>query len=252
MSNINVIAGTLKGIKDTKTKSGKDTVIVDLLVKRWDRDAAKEIEEAKSIFYFGKAADEAKKKANLVGKPVMVTVEIVDGKEFGSLPPKAFALIEIPAYEKESASEAEKKAFAKALDVLKRLEILPEEYEGTPVETLELIQQGYSVGDRPDEVKDFLAAAYKVVATKTYHYLGTVVKKYENPSDVTVSVKLPAKPGEDGEWAAFRFIGEKSLKTSKAVREGDVVHFVLSDKFVSLKGNTSFRVLNFRALSKKA
>lgn len=252
MSNINVITGTLKTVKGTQTKNGKDATIVELLIKRWDRDAAKEVEEAKSIFYFGKAAEDAKKKTSLVGRPVMVTVEVVDGKEFGSLPPKALAFVELPAYEKENATVADKKAFSKALDVLKRLEILPEEYEGTPVETLELIKQGYSIGDRPDEVKDFLKAAYKVVATKTYHYLGTVAKKFENQNDVSVSVKLPAKPDEDGEWVALRFTGEKGLKTSKAIREGDVVHFILGDKYVSLKGNTSFRVLNFKVLSKKS
>ncbi|MBR2301773.1 MAG: hypothetical protein IKA41_07495, partial [Bacteroidaceae bacterium] len=67
MSNINVITGTLKAVKDTKTKNGKDATIVELLIKRWDRDAAKEVEEAKSIFYFGKAAEDAKKKTSLVG-----------------------------------------------------------------------------------------------------------------------------------------------------------------------------------------
>lgn len=234
--------GILKGIKEVKTKNNKDSVVVEILTKTWDKAKAKEIENIESVFYFGKASERALKKTHLVGSPVILSVS-EDGR-YGQAEPKGMALIEEPAKEKTGVSDEDMNAFNEALEGLKKAEILPEEYEGSPLDVVELIQQAYSQGKRPEEVQAFLKASYKVVESKKYHYLGQAKKKYKNEEKgtVTISVKLPAKPEEEGEWASLTL----DEKRASAIKEGETFYAVLGNRFLSDTGRTYFRVLSFK------
>lgn len=246
-----------KKIINKSTKDGKAICEVHVSIPRWDKDAKKEVNDAKVVTYFEQRAEWASKAAEKFreNEGIILGYNEKNGHLYGTDTPRAFGFITTPPTLRE-ASKADKAGAVAAVNEAANAGGLAG-YEFN-TEDIEEVKNAYALMSSLDGdlAKDALKWLRKLMYAERNTYIGKVANPSEGNGDTyRVAIAMPKKTADEPtQWATVTFFRDEAAKAKKVLKKGARAVLFLGEKtektaangktYVNFLGN-SFTIVEF-------